>query len=36
MRTALIALVFSAFLLPMTAQAAKPASEDTVKAAVRK
>lgn len=34
MRTALIALVLSAFLLPMTAQAAKPASEDVVKTAV--
>lgn len=34
MRTALIALVLSAFLLPMTAQAAKPASEDAVKTAI--
>ena len=34
MRTALIALVLGAFLLPMTAQAAKPASEDAVKTAV--
>ncbi|CAI8714606.1 YybH family protein [Pseudomonas sp. IT-P176] len=34
MRTALIALVLSALLLPMTAQAAKPASEDAVKTAV--
>lgn len=34
MRTALIALVLSALLLPITAQAAKPASEDAVKTAV--
>ena len=34
MRTALISLVLGAVLLPMTAQAAKPASEDAVKTAV--
>ncbi|KJZ49365.1 MULTISPECIES: YybH family protein [Pseudomonas] len=34
MRTALIALVLGAFLLPMTVQAAKPASENAVKTAV--
>lgn len=34
MRTALIALVLGAFLLPMTVQAAKPASKNAVKTAV--